>query len=128
MNRHDRRADRHRGCLAQYTAGDHPPTHAPETCDGTCRAGEVPGTVWGAVALAILLPETMLRFLVLVLAVITRAAARFQRAQDQRQKGGRSATISGAARAPSRAATRYTGPPLTSCLDHVTAAAQTGAP
>jgi hypothetical protein len=49
VNRHDRRAARHRGCVAAYTAGgvagcpfgnDPVPAarHAPEDCDGTCHA------------------------------------------------------------------------------------------
>ena len=36
MNRHDRRAAKCRGCVAAYSASA--ARHAPEDCDGTCRA------------------------------------------------------------------------------------------
>ena len=55
MNRHDRRAAAHRGCLAACTAAGGPGIHAPGDCDGTCwtRIAELPA--WLVVLLCALL-------------------------------------------------------------------------
>jgi hypothetical protein len=77
MNRQDRREAMGRGCVAPYRL-DGRPVHAPEDCDGSCRAGMV--VVEGAFGMAVaalvagIPSETVARLLVLVLRQETAAA------------------------------------------------------